>query len=90
MNNKYSPEEIKDIQIREKEALDTLKRLQFTPSALLNSINLGNDVFATKVTPYLQDLKFTKPQDVAPVAPVPSSEDNAKITDAEIIADAVV
>lgn len=58
MDNKYSPEQIIDVQEREKKALDFLKELELTPSAILSMQNNGKDVFGIKVQPYLQDTKY--------------------------------
>lgn len=57
---KYSPEEIKDIEAREKKGLEYLKELQLTPAAQVYKQNIGNDMFVDKVTPYLQDIKYNK------------------------------
>lgn len=58
MENKYTPEQIKDVQEREAKALAYLKDLELTPSAILSMSNNGNDVFGVKVQPYLQDTKY--------------------------------
>lgn len=55
---KYSESQIKDIEEREKKALEFLKELQLTPSASMQAVNTGNDVFAMRVIPHLADLKF--------------------------------
>lgn len=54
----YTPEQIKDISEREKKCLEFLKENQLTPSAVMQKVNIGQDIFVDKVTPYLQDLKF--------------------------------
>lgn len=59
MENKYTKEQIKDIQEREKKALEFLKELQLTPACSIVKENIGNDTFADKLYPYLADLKFT-------------------------------
>ncbi len=55
----YNPEQIADIEAREKEALETLKRLQLTPAVSMQMVNTGDDRFAIKPIPYLQDQKYT-------------------------------
>jgi hypothetical protein len=55
---KYTKEMVEDITTREKKGLEALKELQLTPSAAVAKINLGNDTFADKVTPYLADTKY--------------------------------
>ncbi len=56
---KYTDEQIKDIQERIEKANAMLKELELFPSASVSSENLGDDVFGTKVIAYLQDSKFT-------------------------------
>lgn len=58
--DKYTPSEISDITEREKKGLEALKELQLTPSAVVQKVNVGGDVFADKIIPYLADLKFKK------------------------------
>lgn len=67
----YTEEMKKDIQEREAKALDYLKSLDLTPAAILNKVNLGQDVFADKVTPFLQDTKYAKKDQPAPTAQEP-------------------
>lgn len=55
----YSKEQIVDIQEREKKGLEALKALDLTPAASTQMINIGNDTFAVKLIPYLQDTKYT-------------------------------
>lgn len=57
----YTPEQIADITAREKKALAYLKEMELTPAAAFNKVNIGNDVFGDKLTPYLQDTKYTQP-----------------------------
>lgn len=54
----YTPEEVKDIQEREAKALAALKELQLTPAASVQKVNIGGDVFADKLIPFLKDIKF--------------------------------
>ena len=56
----YTEEETKDITEREKKCLDFLKENQMTPAAQVSKLQMGNDIFADKVQPYLQDTKFQK------------------------------
>lgn len=64
---KYTEDEIKDIEARELEALEVLKKLQLTPSATMQAVNIGNDVFSMKVIPHLADLKFAEKAEEAKV-----------------------
>ena len=63
--NKYTPEQIKDIEEREKKALEALKSLELTPAAVLSKMNVGDDMFVDKVTPYLRDTKYAEKPPVA-------------------------
>lgn len=54
----YTNEMKKDIMEREAKALEMLKELQLSPAASIGYINIGNDTFATKMYPYLSDLKY--------------------------------
>lgn len=63
----YSDEEVKDITEREKKGLELLKQLQLTPAAIIQKVNMGNDVFADKLIPFLQDFKYNKDSVVSPV-----------------------
>ena len=56
----YTPEQIKDIKEREKEVVDTLKELEFTISAQVLPVNIGDNTFANKVVPYLADTKYAE------------------------------
>lgn len=58
MENQYTKEQVEDVKAREKEALETLKRLQLTPACQIVKENIGNDVFADRLYPYLADLKY--------------------------------
>jgi len=70
MQNQYSPEQIEDIKDREAKAIEALKELQLTPSAQIVSVNIGDDVFATKVIPYLADIKFVQKEPIkSPFSP---------------------
>jgi hypothetical protein len=55
---KYTKEQEQDIEERVKKAVDFLAELQLGVSAQVVAQNMGNDVFGTKVYPYLQDLKY--------------------------------
>lgn len=68
MANKLTEVQIEDIQVREKKALEFLKENDLTPAAQVISVNLGNDVFGTKVVCYLQDIKYAdKPEETKEV-----------------------
>lgn len=73
MENKYTPEQIADIKEREEKALKALTDLQLNPSAIVQKVNIGQDVFADKVIPYLQDLKYANPE--TPSDPAPEIEE---------------
>lgn len=51
----------KDIEDRVAKAKKALEDLQLKPTASVQSVNLGDDVFAQKVIVYLQDSKFLSP-----------------------------
>lgn len=59
----YTPEQEKDIRSREQKGLDAIKELELTPAAQVVKVNVGNDVFADKVVPYLQDTRYAKKED---------------------------
>ena len=69
----FSKDQIKDITERELKCLEFLKEMQMCPSVKMVAVNVGNDCFAMKAIPFLNDLKYqetsepTKPQDL-PVA----------------------
>lgn len=54
----YSEDQIKDITEREKKGLEALKALNLTPAAQIIKVNLGNDIFGDKLTPYLADTLY--------------------------------
>jgi hypothetical protein len=59
MNPKdFTEEQLKDIAERIDKARTMLSELQLRPSASVSVENIGDDVFATKVVPYLHDTKF--------------------------------
>lgn len=66
----YTPEQVKEVQEREKKALEMLKELELTPAAMVEKFNVGDDVFADRVIPYLKDTKYSEKlspiQDVKP------------------------
>ncbi len=55
----YTEEQVKDIQEREKKALEYLKDNGLTPAAIVEKVNVGKDMFVDKVIPFLQDTKYT-------------------------------
>lgn len=59
----YTEEQRKDILEREKKALEALKKLQMTPASVIYKMNMGDDVFADKVQPYLRDIKYKRNED---------------------------
>lgn len=55
----YTPEQITDIQERVEKAKTALKELQLRPAVAVQAVNVGQDIFAMKNIPYLQDEKYT-------------------------------
>jgi len=51
-------EQIEDIKERELKAIEMLRELQLIPAANTISSNIGDDHFAMKVVPFLQDTKY--------------------------------
>ncbi len=60
----FSAEQIKDITEREKLCLEFLKEHQMTPAATMNAAKMGSDVFGIKVTPFLNDTKYSADAEV--------------------------
>lgn len=56
----YSEEEKKEITERIEKARKFLEENHLNLSAQIYFENIGNDAFATKVLPYLQDTKYDK------------------------------
>lgn len=56
----YTPEQQKDIEDRVVKAANFIKENDLTLAAQVYKINVGNDVFADKVIPFLQDVKYSK------------------------------
>lgn len=57
----YTKEQVEEVKEREKKALAMLKELELTPAAQTFSVNIGKegeDVFAIRIVPYLQDTKY--------------------------------
>lgn len=54
----YSEAEQKDIEERIEKAKMALADLKLQPSAQVYKINMGDDTFADKIVPYLQDTKY--------------------------------
>ena len=54
----YSPEQRKDIEYRVKKVQDLMKELDLQPSVIIQAVNVGDDTFAMKAIPYLQDIKY--------------------------------
>lgn len=63
MDKQFTPEQIVDIKSREERAQAYLKDNDLILSAAVYSVNIGDSTFAQKVTPYLQDTKFSKKND---------------------------
>lgn len=58
-SHEYTEEEKKDIEERVEKAKTMLAELNLQPSAQVQKVNTGNDIFADKVIPFLQDTKYT-------------------------------
>lgn len=54
----YTDEQVKDITEREKKGLEALKALNLTPAAQISKVQMGNDIFADKLVPFLQDTLY--------------------------------
>jgi len=67
MEHNYTEEQVKDITTREKAALEFLKNNNLSPAAVISKTKLqtedGAEVFADKLTPYLQDTKYVRKSD---------------------------
>lgn len=59
--NELTKEQVKDIEDRVAKAKDTLESLQLRPTASVQSVNVGDDIFSQMVTVYLRDTKFISP-----------------------------
>lgn len=59
--NELSAEQIKDIDERTAKAKVALDELQLEPQAHVQSVNMGDDVFAQKVVIYMHDQKYLSP-----------------------------
>ena len=55
----YTKEQEEDIKLRLVKAEIALKELQLFPSAVVQKVNQGEDIFVDKIICYLQDSKFT-------------------------------
>lgn len=55
----YTKAQIADINEREQKGLEALKALNLTPAAQISKVQMGNDIFADKLVPFLQDTKYT-------------------------------
>lgn len=59
--NDYSEEQKTDIEARVASARKSLDELKLQPAVMMQPVNIGDDVFALKPIPYLQDTKYTSP-----------------------------
>lgn len=73
----FSEAQIEDIKAREAKALDVLKELQLTPSAMPQLVNLGDDVFGIKIHPFLNDTKYSQPSVVSPIQDIEPPENTS-------------
>jgi len=55
----YTEEQKTDINERVAKAVETLKELNLRVACVSSMVNTGNDVFAIKLQPYLQDVLYT-------------------------------
>lgn len=58
----YTKEEEEDIKQRVGKATELLKELQLFPSAIVQKVNQGDDIFVDKIICYLQDNKYLPAQ----------------------------
>jgi hypothetical protein len=58
MQDQYTKEQIKEVQEREKKALEYLKENHLSPAAVVQKVRVGDDMFVDKVTPYLRDTRY--------------------------------
>lgn len=65
----YTPEQLSDIKERFEKASAFLTEINMQPVAQMTPTNLGNDVFAFKITVSLQDTKFA-PQKIEDPKPI--------------------
>lgn len=56
----YSDDMKADINERVAKAKKLLEELQLQPQASVQSVNMGDDIFAQKIIVYLQDVRYTK------------------------------
>lgn len=56
----YTKEQKEDINERVEKATKALKDLQLFPSAVVQKINQGEDIFVDKIICYLADSKYSK------------------------------
>lgn len=57
--DEYTEEQRRDIEARTEKAKTILAELKLRPACMPQLVNLGDDVFATKLFSYLQDEKFS-------------------------------
>jgi len=55
----YTKEQQEDIKLRVEKATKLLKELQLYPSAVVQKVNQGDDIFVDKIICFLQDSKYT-------------------------------
>lgn len=61
MTIEYTQEMKDEILSRTEKAKNYLEELQLEPAAIVSKVNVGNDIFADAVQPYLRDLKYKEP-----------------------------
>lgn len=54
----YTPEQVEDINKRAEKVVAFLKENEISVAATITKVRVGEDVFADKVTPILQDTKY--------------------------------
>lgn len=59
--NDLTLEQRKDIESRVSQAKIMLENLKLKPTASVQSVNVGDDIFSQKVVVYLQDQKYFSP-----------------------------
>lgn len=60
----YTQEQKADIEVRFKEAVEFLKSKEINIAASVQKINVGNDIFADKVSAFLVDTKYSNKEGV--------------------------
>lgn len=57
----FTAEQRKDIESRVEKAKKLLDELLLQPACIMQPVNIGDDTFALKPIPFLQDTKYSSP-----------------------------